>query len=77
MKLNIFKLIKLARSYSRAKKLLKKDSPDIMKLAECIDDLRELIVELEEGKNDFAEEIKKIKGILSDLRKKIKEGVVE
>lgn len=74
MKLNIFKLIKLARSYSRAKKLLKKDSPDIMKLAECIDDLRELTVDLEESKNEFIDEIKRIKDVLKQLAEKIKEA---
>lgn len=75
MKFNILRIIKLARNYSKAKKLLKKDSPDIMKLAECMEDLRNSIVDLEEGKNACAKEIKNIKTIITELRDKIKEGV--
>lgn len=74
MKFNILRIIKLARSYSKAKRLLKKDSPDMMKLAQCIDDLRELTVDLEESKNEFVDEIKKIKDVLKQLSEKIKEA---
>lgn len=74
MKLKILELIKLARFYSKAKRLLTKDSPDVMKLAECIDNLRELTVDLEESRNEFSEEIKKIKDVLAQLRAKIKEA---
>lgn len=70
---NIVKIFKLARAYSKAKKLLKKNSPDINKLKECRDNLGELIVDLEETGLELKSEIKKITDVLTDLTKKIKE----
>lgn len=70
---NIVKIFKLARAYSKAKKLLKKNSPDINKLKECRDNLGELIVDLEETGLELKTEIKKITTVISELTKKIKE----
>lgn len=70
--MNIIKIFKLARTVSKAKKLLKKDSPDIVKLKECKDTLGELIVDLEETGLELKSEIKKITTIISELTKKIK-----
>ncbi len=70
---NIVKIFKLARAYNKARKLLKKDSPDIVKLKECKDTLGELIVDLEETGLELKSEIKKITTVISELTKKIKE----
>lgn len=70
---NIVKIFKLARAYGKAKKLLKKNSPDVAKLMECKDTLGELIVDLEETGLELKTEIKKITTVISELTKKIKE----
>jgi hypothetical protein len=71
--MNIIKALKLARSYSKAKKVLKKEKTDVNEAKKCLENLRDLLVELEEGKEYFVEEIKKIKDIVTKLSKKIKE----
>lgn len=71
--MNIIKIFKLARVYSKAKKLLKKDSHDVVKLRECKENLGELIIDLEETQLEFKEEIKRITKVITELTKKIKE----
>lgn len=73
--MNFLRAFKLARAYNKARKLLKKDSPDVVKLQECGNNLRDLITELEESKLEFTNEIKKIKTIISELTAKISEEI--
>lgn len=69
--MKLFRALKLAMSYSKAKRLLRKNSTDIDKLRECANNLHNLIAILEEDKQEFVEEIKKIKSIVSELTNKI------
>lgn len=73
--MKLFRALKLAMSYSKAKRLLKKDSPDVVKLRECANNLHNLIAILEEDKQEFIVEIKKIKSTISELTVKISEEI--
>ena len=73
--MNFLRVFKLARAYNKARKLLKKNSPDVAKLQECGNNLRDLITELEESKLEFTNEIKKIKTVISELTAKISEEI--
>lgn len=69
--MNFLRVFKLARAYSKARKLLKKNSTDMVKLRECANNLHDLVAELEESKLEFTNEITKIKNVISELTKKI------
>jgi predicted transcriptional regulator len=71
--MNFFKALRLATYYNKANRLLKKGKAKAEDVKECDDKLKELIVELEEDKLYFTNEIKKIKSLISKLSQKLLE----
>lgn len=71
--MNLFKALKLATYYHKANRLLKKGKAKAEDVKECGDKLKELIVELEEDKLYFTNEIEKVKSLISKLSQKLLE----
>lgn len=69
--MGIIQVFKLVGAYNKAKKIVKKNKASVDEIKESIENLKALVKVLQAGKDDFVNEIKKVKDLTAELVAKI------